>query len=130
MDAESGEEWIFGNDVDMDDIIWMGPQPSVRDMAAEVGVERTAPFAALADCLRKAVAAGRRVHFLPPYRFRNVQLIEDLLGIRHAMVKDYASLELVKAVVDLRSVKEACEIEEITKAMRCTRRRCAMRSRG
>ena len=116
MDAESGEEWIFGNDVDMDDIIWMGPQPSVRDMAAEVGVERTAPFAALADCLRKAVAAGRRVHFLPPYRFRNVQLIEDLLGIRHAMVKDYASLELVKAVVDLRSVKEACEIEEITKA--------------
>lgn len=116
IDADSGEEYIFGNDVDMDDIIWMGPQPSVKDMAAGVGVERTAPFAALADCLKKAIAAGRRIHFLPPYRFRNMLLIEDLLGIHHSLVKEYASLELIKAVVDLRSVKEPCEIEEITKA--------------
>ena len=43
-------------------------------------------------------------------------LIEDLLGIRHSVVKEHASLELIKAVVGLRSVKEACEIEEITKA--------------
>ncbi len=39
-----GDEYIFGNDVDMDDIIWMGPQPSVKDMAARVGVSKTAPF--------------------------------------------------------------------------------------
>ena len=26
MDVESGEEIIFGNDVDIEDIIWMGPQ--------------------------------------------------------------------------------------------------------
>ncbi|MDE6451554.1 MAG: aminopeptidase P family protein [Odoribacter sp.] len=116
LDVDSGEEYIFGNDVDMDDIIWMGPQPQVKDMAAEVGVARTAPFAKLADCLREAVAQGRRVHFLPPYRFRNMMLIEDLLGIHHSLVKKYASLELIKAVVALRSVKEACEIEEITKA--------------
>lgn len=116
LDVDSGEEYIFGNDVDIDDIIWMGPQPQVKDMAAEVGVARTAPFAKLADCLREAVAQGRRVHFLPPYRFRNMMLIEDLLGIHHSLVKKYASLELIKAVVALRSVKEACEIEEITKA--------------
>ncbi len=116
LDVDSGEEFVFGNDVDMDDIIWMGPQPSVKELAASVGVAKTAPFAQLGGMLKQAVAAGRRVHFLPPYRFRNMLLIEDLLGIRHSVVKEHASLELIKAVVGLRSVKEACEIEEITKA--------------
>ena len=116
FDIDSGDEYIFGNDVDMDDIIWMGPQPSVKDMAARVGVSKTAPFARLADCMKTAISQGRRIHFLPPYRFRNMLLLEELLGIRPALVKNYASLELIKAVVDLRSVKEPCEIEEITKA--------------
>ena len=116
MDVEAGEDYFFGNDVDMDDIIWMGPQPSVKDMAARVGVSKTAPFARLADCMKTAISQGRRIHFLPPYRFRNMLLLEELLGIRPALVKNYASLELIKAVVDLRSVKEPCEIEEITKA--------------
>ena len=40
-------------------------------------------------------------------------LLEELTGIRASIVKKYASLELIKAVVALRSVKEACEIEEI-----------------
>ena len=116
IDIDSGDEYIFGNDVDMDDIIWMGPQPSVKDMAARVGVSKTAPFARLADCMKTAISQGRRIHFLPPSRFRNMLLLEELLGIRPALVKNYASLELIKAVVDLRSVKEPCEIEEITKA--------------
>ena len=116
IDIDSGDEYIFGNDVDMDDIILMGPQPSVKDMAARVGVSKTAPFARLADCMKTAISQGRRIHFLPPYRFRNMLLLEELLGIRPALVKNYASLELIKAVVDLRSVKEPCEIEEITKA--------------
>ena len=116
IDIDSGDEYLFGNDVDMDDIIWMGPQPSVEDMAARVGVSKTAPFARLADCMKTAISQGRRIHFLPPYRFRNMLLLEELLGIRPALVKNYASLELIKAVVDLRSVKEPCEIEEITKA--------------
>ena len=116
IDIDSGDEYIFGNDVDMDDIIWMGPQPSVKDMAARVGVSKTPPFARLADCMKTAISQGRRIHFLPPYRFRNMLLLEELLGIRPALVKNYASLELIKAVVDLRSVKEPCEIEEITKA--------------
>lgn len=116
IDIDSGDEYVFGNDVDMDDIIWMGPQPSVKDMAARAGVSKTAPFARLADCMKTAISQGRRIHFLPPYRFRNMLLLEELLGIRPALVKNYASLELIKAVVDLRSVKEPCEIEEITKA--------------
>ncbi len=116
IDVESGEECLFGNDVDMDDIIWMGPQPAVKDLGAQVGVCRTAPFAELGEVLKTALSAGRRVHFLPPYRYRNMVLLQELLGIHPFVQKQYASLELIKAVVALRSVKELCEIEEITKA--------------
>lgn len=116
LDVDSGKEYIFGNDVDIDDIIWMGPQPKVKDMAARVGVDNTLAFSELSGCLKEAISQGRRIHFLPPYRFRNIILLEDLLGIHHSLVKNYASVELIKAVVSLRSVKEPCEIEEITKA--------------
>lgn len=116
LDVDAGKEYIFGNDVEIDDIIWMGPQPLVKDLAVRVGVETTFPFPELAVCLKDAISKGRRIHFLPPYRFRNMVLLEDLLGIHHSLIKTYASLELIKAVVSLRSVKEPCEIEEITKA--------------
>ena len=113
IDIEAGEDYFFGNDVDMDDIIWMGPQPSVKELAAQVGIQKSFPFPQLKEVVKKAITQGRKVHFLPPYRFDNMMLLEDLTGIRAAIVKKYASVELIKAVVDLRSVKEACEIAEI-----------------
>ena len=45
LDIESGEDTFFGNDVDIDDIIWMGPQPSIKDLAAQVGVQKSLPLA-------------------------------------------------------------------------------------
>lgn len=116
MDIEAGEDYFFGNDVTMGDIIWMGPQPSVKDLAAQVGVEKSFPFDKLKEFIGKAISQRRPIHFLPPYRYDNMLLLEDLTGIRASMTKQHASVELIKAVVALRSVKEACEIAEIDKA--------------
>ncbi len=116
IDADSGDEYLFGNDVDMEDIIWMGPQRSMQEKAAEIGISQTAPFGDLAKLINKAVAAGRKIHFLPPYRAENKLLLTELLGIPASQQKAAASLELIKAVVALRSIKEACEITEIEKA--------------
>lgn len=116
LDIEAGEDYFFGNDVTMDDIIWMGPQPSVKDLAAQVGVEKSFPFDKLKEFVGKAISQRRPIHFLPPYRYDNMLLLEDLTGIRASMTKQHASVELIKAVVALRSVKEACEIAEIDKA--------------
>lgn len=113
MDIEAGEDYFFGNDVDMDDIIWMGPQPSVKELASQVGIQKSFPFAQLKEIIGQAIAQKRAIHFLPPYRFDNMMLLEELTGIRASMTKKYASLELIKAIVSLRSVKEICEIEEI-----------------
>jgi argininosuccinate synthase len=116
IDIDNDKDYFFGNDVDMDDIIWMGPQPSVKELAAQVGVEKSYPFDMLKEIVGKAIAQRRKIHFLPPYRYDNMMLLEDLTGIRASMTKQHASLELIKAVVSLRSVKEECEIAEIDKA--------------
>lgn len=116
MDADSGEDCLFGDDVDMDDIIWMGPQPSVKELASQVGVGKSYPFEKLKDFVENAIARHRKVHFLPPYRHDHMLLLEGMVGVRASMLANHASVELIKAIVDLRSVKEACEIEEIDKA--------------
>ena len=38
IDIDNDEEWLFGDDIDVEDIVWMGYTPSVADLAAEVGV--------------------------------------------------------------------------------------------
>ena len=116
LDPQSGEQILFGNNVDMDDIIWMGPQPTIAEKGAKVGIIHTEPFAALGTYLAQAQKEGRKVHYLPPYRNYNKILLNSLLNIPIPALKEQASLELINAVVDLRIVKEECELEEIHKA--------------
>ncbi len=116
IDFESGEEIIFGDDLTIDDIIWTGKQPSIHDRALLVGVKETRPFSKLQEYLSQAFRHGRRIHFTPPYRGEKKMLLEQLLGIRAAIVRDYASTELIKAIIALRSIKEPCEIEELERA--------------
>ena len=113
LDIEAGEDTFFGNDFSVDDIIWMGTQPSVKELASQSGIEKTAPLSNLKEVITTAIKQGRKIHFLPPYRHENMIWLEELTGIRAAVVKTYASVELIKAVVALRSVKEACEIAQI-----------------
>ncbi len=116
IDIDSGGEIIFGDDVDMDDIIWMGPQKSIADQAAEVGVGKTYPFGRLAAFVSEALTKGRMVHYLPQYRADNLILLSEILGIAPAAVNSGASEELIKAIVAQRLVKEPCEITEIDRA--------------
>jgi len=116
IDVESGEEIIFGDDVEIEDIIWMGPQIAIKEKAAEVGITKTQPYKNLQSIIEKAILSGRKIHFLPPYRAENKILLNDLLGISISKLKAYSSLELIKAIVALRSIKEEQEIAEIRKA--------------
>jgi Xaa-Pro aminopeptidase len=117
MDIDENKDYIFGNDVDIDDIIWMGPQPTVKEQALSAGVENTAPYANLSGFLKDAIAKGRKIHFLPPYRGENFIQLEKLLNIPVANIKSEASVELIKAVVSLREIKDEFEIAEIEKAV-------------
>ena len=126
LDLDSGDECLYGNDVDIDDIIWMGPQPSVASKGEAIGCAKTLPLAEFDKAVAEAVAAGRPVHFLPPARYYNQMKLSELTGIPAAAVRKvapmaqdngrHASEELVKSVVSMRLIKEQCEIEELDKA--------------
>ena len=116
IDIDNDEEWLFGDDIDVEDIVWMGFTPSVADLAAEVGISKTAPMAKLVEVCRRVTATNATVHFLPPYRFDTKIQIMDLLGIHPSQQKEKASLKLIKAVVKMRATKEPQEIEAIEKA--------------
>ncbi len=115
IDFDSGQEIIFGNDVDMDDIIWMGKQPSMKEQAALAGVTLVQPAGALSGFIGEALKAGRKVHYVPPYRGETYIQLHELLGMPVGEIRQNASAELIKAVVDLRMVKDAPEVAEIEK---------------
>jgi Xaa-Pro aminopeptidase len=117
MDFDSGKDYIFGSDVDIDDIIWMGPQPTVKDLAVKCGITHTAPMSKLEGTIKEATLKGRKTHFLPPYRGETKMTFGSLLKENPCMMKTLASVDLIKAVVSLRSIKEDVEIEEIEKAI-------------
>ncbi len=116
VDFDSGEEFIFGDDVDIEDIIWMGPQVALAENALKAGITSTAPFAKLFDVVKVAKEKGRTIHFLPPYRGDNKMLLEKLLGISSLTVNGQASLDFIKAVIAVREIKEKQEVDEIAKA--------------
>lgn len=116
MDFDSGKDWIFGNDYDIDDIIWMGPQPTVKELALKCGITETASLSKLDDVLKEASGKQRKIHFLPPYRGESKMTLGKLLKENPCQMKTFASVELIKAVVSMRSIKEKIEIEEIEKA--------------
>jgi Xaa-Pro aminopeptidase len=117
IDFDSGDDIIFGNDADMDDIIWMGPQPTVKELASKCGISKTFPVAKLEETIKDAVSKGRKIHFLPPYRGESKMTLGSLLKENPCQMKTLASPELIKAVVSLRAIKEQIEIIEIEKAI-------------
>lgn len=116
IDLDNGNETIFANDVEIGDIIWMGPQPSVASVAASVGVEKSAPYTDLNAAVAKVLAEGRSVHFVKPSKYYNTMKIASLLGCGTDEVAGRFSLALTKAIISMRLVKEDCEIEAIDDA--------------
>ena len=116
IDIDSDSEMLLGDDIDVEDIVWMGFTPSVADLAAEVGITKTAPVKELKAICDKAIAQKQIIHFLPPYRYDTKILIMDLLGIHPNQQKEKASLRLIQSVVKMRATKEPQEIEAIERA--------------
>ncbi len=117
IDFDEGTETLYGDDLTVEDFVWMGPQPKLQERALRVGIQRTAPLAELLRTMTPARAAGRTIHFLPPYRAENKIKLLDLLGVPPVKAASRASVELIQAVVDLRAVKGPEEVREIEAAV-------------
>ncbi|MDR2414936.1 MAG: aminopeptidase P family protein [Odoribacteraceae bacterium] len=117
IDIDEDTETIFGDELTIDDIVWTGTLPTIREKSEQVGICRVAPANALAGCIANALAGGRAVHYLPPYRGEHRELLRELLGIHPAEQEARASVAFIRAVVNQRVYKSQEEIEQIEEAV-------------
>ncbi len=116
IDIDNDIETLVGDDIGIDDIVWYGSVDSVHDMAEQVGVANSAPMKTMKTICNDAMRNHRKIHFLPPYRHDIMIQIFDLLGIHPNQQKESASMDLIKAVVKMRSTKTQEEIDELERA--------------
>ncbi|MGB7294622.1 MAG: aminopeptidase P family protein [Candidatus Aminicenantales bacterium] len=121
IDVDARTETIFGDDITLEDVIWMGELPAIKERAAAVGIKRTSPLARLDETVAQARKKGRPVHFLPAYRPETWARLSDLLNIRPHRIRQRISAELIKAAVAQRSVKSDEEVAEIEKSLAVSR---------
>ena len=120
VDVDEGKDYIFGNDLTVEDFVWMGYQPSLKEQAQKVGIENTRSIPDLEKFLKEAVAKGREIHLVPQYRAENKIKLFNWLGIKLNETQNAASVELIKAVVAQREIKSDEELLEIEKGVNTT----------
>ena len=114
IDIDEDREIIFGDELTIDHIVWMGTQPTLHEKAQRVGIGETRPSADLKTYLEKARKKGQAIHYLPVYRAEHRLKLLDLLGIKPGT--EQPSVTFIKAIVNLRNYKTAEEIVEIERA--------------
>ena len=120
IDVENDEEIVFGDELTIDDIIWMGNVPTLSEECQKVGINSVLPIVKLYTILREAQASDRNIHFLPPFRPENKIKLLRLLNIRPDQFNQKSSEDLVKVVISQREIKDEFEIAEIDKAVNWT----------
>jgi Xaa-Pro aminopeptidase len=117
IDMDSGKDILFGDDFGIDDIIWMGEQPSIKELAYKSGIEHTADLRELSFMVKTTLKESRKIHILPPYRGDHLINLGGLFDIHPVEVKEHISEELIRAVVSLREIKDEHEIQQIEQAV-------------
>lgn len=117
MDGANQTTTLFGNDIDIEHVVWMGAQPSMKELGEKVGIQHTLPYQSLFNTIQQAVDQGRKIHYLPPYRMASKVLLHQLTGYPLDHIEEKVSLALVNAVIAQREIKEAQEIQEMEKAV-------------
>ncbi len=119
IDADAGTTALFAPEVSVEHVVWMGPQPGLKDLQAWSAADEARPYGQLESQLKTALEAGRAIHYLPPYRAERVLRLSRWLAVEPEALSP--STDLVKAVVSQRSVKAEEEIAEIERALTITR---------
>ena len=112
LDIDNDKEYLLGDELTMDDIIWMGNLPSLKERTAGAGIETVVTLSQLLAL----ISGNRKVHYLKPYRYRNMLFLSELLNKKPEETKNDFSVELTKAIVKMRLIKSAEELKELEDA--------------
>lgn len=117
IDVDENKEFLFGYEYSLEDIVWMGAQPKLVELAERVGVQNSDSISNLKKFLKTKISKGAKIHFLPLYRGEHNLKLALLLDDDPFKVNKKASKKLIEAVVEQRSVKAPEEIVEIEYAL-------------
>lgn len=118
IDIDEDKEIIFGDELTIDHIVWMGTQPTLKEKAHSVGISETQPGIALKHYLDKAAGKGQTIHYLPAYRAEHRLKLQHLLNILPG--NEQPSIPFIRSIVNQRNYKSPEEIEEIERACNVT----------
>ena len=117
IDIDEDREVMFGNELTIDDIVWTGTMPTLKERASAFGITDTRPMTELKAYLDKARSKGQPVHFLPPYRGDHRVWLWELLGVEPAAQTARASVPFIEAIVSQRNYKDEEEIRLIEESV-------------
>lgn len=120
IDLDEDREIIFGDNPSIDDIVFIGRKSSLEEKVIEVGISELRASSDLYTFVHKAGNDGRRIHFTPPYRHEHELKLSSLFQSISIDFKKKASVDLIKAIIKLRSIKSGSEIAEIENAVNTT----------
>lgn len=114
IDIDNDKEIIFGDELTIDAIVWMGTQPTLKEKSEATGIETVLPFKEVEAYLKNAQRKGQTIHYLPTYRPEHQLKLWAWLGILPGAEKP--SLPFIYGVINQRIYKSKEEIAEIDKA--------------
>ncbi len=117
IDLENDNDTLYGDDPTLEDIVWIGEKMLLSEKSSHVGIANVKPLEKLNSDICKAMAKNRKIHFLPTYR--PVQKLQLASFLDHSIdkINEHASVELIKAIISQRSVKDRYEISEMENTM-------------
>ena len=101
IDIDKNEEIIFGNDYTMSDIIWMGKQKFLKELAIEVGIEKFIEK----EELKKYLENRKNIRFTNQYKTDNIMYLSSILNINPFEFDKNISFDLVKAIIKQRNIE-------------------------
>ena len=118
IDIDNDREIIFGDELTIDAIVWMGTQPTLKEKSEAAGITEVRPFKEIETYLKSAAAKGQQIHYLPTYRTEHQIKLQQWLGVAPGAEKP--SVPFIMGVVNQRIYKSEEEIVEIEKACNVT----------
>jgi len=120
IDLDNDKDYIFGDDLTIDHIVWMGSQPTIAERSEKAGIENTGPMSQMLDFLQSAKQKRRTILFLPSYRPEHQIKLYNWLEIPINETNKHASTDLIVAVGEQRNIKSAEEINQLEQVVSVT----------
>ena len=120
IDLDEDKDFIFGDDLTIDHVVWMGSQPTIAQRSKKAGINNTGSMSRMLDILKSAKQKGRKIHFLPAYRPEHQIKLYNWLQIPINETNKQASTDLIIAVGEQRNIKSAEEIEQLEEVVSLT----------